>query len=94
MADFLRSQLPTLIHGYNFSTEEPLQIRSFDQSIEVCPNAILCIQRNLFAIEMGNNQNFKFSFLESEFIVLLAAALRRAGVIPPLTQISPSCLRC
>ena len=44
----------------------------------------------MFLIEICTNQNFKFLFLESEVMTLLAIALQRVGILPPLTQIAVS----
>ena len=63
---------------------------SFEQTVDIAHNVILTIQRNMFVIEVCSNQTFKFLFLESELMTLLTAALRRAGVIPPLTQVASS----
>ena len=61
---------------------------SFEQTVDICPNAILTVQRNMFIVEVCSNQNFKFVFLESELMTLIAIVLHRAGVIPPLTQVT------
>lgn len=88
VADYLRTQLPALIHSYNFQATDSLQIQGWEQTCELSPNAIFSIQRNLFILEVCANQEFKFVFLEAELMPLLAVALRRCGVIPPFTQIS------
>ena len=90
VADFLKANLPQTIHEYNFEMEEELQILSFENSSDCVPNTLMFVQRNLFLIEIGETQHFKFLFVESEILPLLAAGLRRVGTIPPLTQIASS----
>ena len=90
VGDFLRENLPSLIHKHNFQSEGDLQILEFTQSADTVPNCIFCVQRNLFLIEIGEQQCFKFMFLDAEVCTLLAVTLRRLGITTPLTQIAVS----
>ena len=48
------------------------------------------VQHNMFLLEICEEQNFKFIFIEAEVLTLLAVALRRSGILAPLTQIARS----
>ena len=90
MADFLKANLPQLIHEFNFDVEHDFQILSFDHCVDCVPNVVMFVQKNIFLLEIGEAQHFKFLFFESEVLTLIAIGLRRNGIIPPLTQIAAS----
>ena len=90
MADFLKENLPQLLHKYNLDVESDLQILEFENSADTVPNIVMFVLHNMFLIEFGENQTFKFIFLEGEVLTLIAAGLRRNGIIAPLSQIANS----
>ena len=79
-----------MIHKYNFESEGDLQILEFEQASDTVPNCVLFVQHNMFLLEIGENQTFKFVFLEGEVLTLIAVGLRRNGILPPLCQIAAS----
>ena len=90
VTDYLRETLPRLIHKFNFQSDGDLQILEFTQGTDTVPNCIFCIQRNLFLIDIGEQQCFKFIFWDADIYTLLAVTLRRLGITSPLTQIVSS----
>ena len=90
VADFLKENLPQLIHKFNFDVESDLQILGFENAADTVPNIVMFVLHNMFLIEFGENQTFKFVFLEGEVLTLIAAGLRRNGIVPPLCQIASS----
>ena len=79
-----------MIHKYNFESEGDLQILEFEQASDTVPNCVLFVQRNMFLLEIRENQAFKFLFLKGEVLTLIAVGLRRNGILAPLCQIASS----
>ena len=62
----------------------------FQQAEDTNPNCVLMVTRNMFLVEVGEDQSFKFMFLEGEVLTLIVIALRRNDILAPLCQIASS----
>ena len=62
----------------------------FDQAADTVPQCVIMVQRNMFLVEIGENQAFKFLFIEGDVLTLIAVGLRRNGILAPLCQIVSS----